>query len=370
MKKTAQFFFCVILGCGLFALTLYSSHDKESAWAWLHELLPLPGVSGFESRVADFVQASLPADLPVQRDDMENVWFTVGEGKPHLVFVAHTDELGLVVEEITILGRLRVSGRGGFIPQMYEGRPVVVFTEQGQVNGIVAPRKDYLDRVPERKALGFDDMEIYLGVDSQEQAEMLGVKPGDSITIRKRSVELSSDILAARAVDDRAGCAVLLAAVYRIRWSQVKGKTITFAWDVQEEVGLRGAERLAKQLKADYAFAVDTFVSTDAPLDDKRFAQIPLGEGVVIRGMDSSTIAPRLELEKIMAVARKRGIPFHLGNTRGGTDGTRFIPEGAVCIPLSWPGTYSHSFIEKIHRKDLQSLTDLVVALVADLHLP
>ncbi len=368
MKKIKRLFICLIVCGSLFALALSPVEEAESAWAWLYALLPIPGVSGYESQVADFVQASLPEDLPVQRDDMENVWFTVGEGKPHLVFVAHTDELGLVVEEITAQGRLLVSGRGGFIPQMYEGRPVVVYTKQGRVNGIVAPRKDYRARVQERKALGVGDMKIYLGVDSLEQAGELGVKAGDFITIRKRITALSSDLLAARAVDDRAGCAVLLAAAHRIRWSRVKGKTITFAWDVQEEVGLRGAARLAQHLGADYAFAVDTFVSTDAPLDDKRFARIPLGEGVVIRGMDSSTIAPRLEMEKVMAVARKRGIPYHLGNTRGGTDGTRFIPEGAVCIPLSWPGTYSHSFIEKIHRKDLQSLTDLVVALVADLH--
>jgi endoglucanase len=169
-------------------------------------------------------------------------------------------------------------------------------------------------------------------------------------------------------VDDRAGCAVLLAVAHRIRWSRVRGKTVTFAWDVQEETGLVGAARLAKQLGADYVFPIDTFVSTDAPLDEKRFARVPLGEGLVIRGMDSSTIAPRLELEKVMAMARKRGIPYQLGNTRGSTDGTRFIPEGAVCLPLSWPGTYSHSFIEKIHRKDLRALTDLVVALVDDFH--
>ena len=161
MKRTALLFLGMIV-CGfVFALAPHSVNDTESAWAWLHALLPLPGVSGFETQVADFVQASLPGDLSIQRDDMENVWFTVGQGKPHLVFVAHTDELGLVVEAITALGRLQVSGRGGFMPQMYEGRPVVVFTKQGRVNGIVAPRKDYQDRVRDRKALGFEDMEIY-----------------------------------------------------------------------------------------------------------------------------------------------------------------------------------------------------------------
>ena len=340
--------------------------DADDAWSWLHSLLLLPGVSGYETKVADYVEASLPDHLELQRDDMDNVWFTVGEGRPHLVFVAHTDELGLVVTEVTEQGRLKVEGRGGFLPQMYEGRPVVVYTQGGPVNGVVAPRVGYSGSAPERKLLGFTDMEVFLGVDSAEEAAALGVVLGDFLTIRKQITELTPDLICARAVDDRAGCAVLLAAAHRIRWSRVRGKTVTFAWDVQEETGLVGAGRLAKQLGADYVFPVDTFVSTDGPLDEKRFARIPLGEGLVLRGMDSSTIAPRFELEKIMAMARKRGIPHQLGNTGGSTDGTRFIPEGAVSLPMGWPGTYSHSFIEKVHRKDLQALTDMVVVLVDD----
>ncbi len=367
MKKAARTL-CLVLGSISLLALVSPARDADSAWMWLHKLLPLPGVSGYETQVADFVQASIPKGLEIQRDDMENVWFTVGEGSPHLVFVAHTDELGLVVTEITDRGRLKVSGRGGFLAQMYEGRPVVVYTADGFVNGVVAPRSDYTERVPERALLTIDDIEVYLGVDSREGAAGLGVKESDFITIRKQITELTPDLIATRAVDDRAGCAVLLAAAHRIRWSRVRGKTVTFAWDVQEETGLVGAARLAKQLGADYVFPIDTFVSTDGPLDEKRFACIPLGEGLVIRGMDSSTIAPRLEMEKVMAMARKRGIPYHLGNTAGSTDGTRFIPEGAVCLPLSWPGTYSHSFIEKIHRKDLQALTDLVVALVDNFH--
>jgi endoglucanase len=367
MKKAAGILAAVFLGL-IGSDGVYAQSDVESSWKWLHRLLPLPGVSEHEGKVSDFIQASLPEGLRIERDDMENVWFTVGNGKPHLVFVAHSDELGLVVEDIKPNGRLAVSNRGGFIAQMYEGRPVVVYTARGKINGIVAPRADYALRRPDPLPMGIPDMEIYLGVDSREAAADLGIEPGDFITIRKRLTELTPDLLAARAVDDRAGCAVLLAAAHRISWSRIRGKSVTFAWDVQEETGLVGAGYLAERLRADYVFPVDTFVSTDGPLDDKRFARIPLGRGLVIRGMDSSTIAPRHELDKVVVVARKRGIPFQLGNTRGSTDGTRFIPEGAVCLPLSWPGTYSHSFIEKIHRKDLQALTDLVVALVMDFH--
>jgi putative aminopeptidase FrvX len=203
-------------------------------------------------------------------------------------------------------------------------------------------------------------------VSSEKDARSLGVREGDQITIRKKIVELTPDIIATRAVDDRAGCAALLAAASQIDWKKIKGKTVTFAWDVQEEIGLIGASRLARTLKPDYVFAVDTFVSSDAPLDSKRFAKLPLGKGAVLRAIDSSNITPRAELEKVIKVARDNNIPFQLGNTRGGNDGSVFIPEGAVDIPLSWPGVYSHSFIEKIHRFDLEALTKLIGAIVRD----
>jgi len=297
---------------------------------------------------------------------MENVWFTVGKGRPHLLFVAHTDELGLVIEKITPEGTLKVRGRGGFISTMYEGRPVVIYTEKGSVNGVVAPRPDYFSRQAASKPFRTSDFEIYLGVSSEEEVRSLGVEEGNQITIKKRIVELSPDLIATRAVDDRAGCAALLAAALRIDWKKIKGKTITFAWDVQEETGLIGASRLTQTLKPEYVFPVDTFVSSDAPLDSKRFARTVLGKGAVLRAIDSSNIAPRFELDKVMKIAQDHNIPFQLGNTRGGNDGSVFIPGGATDIPLSWPGVYSHSFIEKIHRHDLEDLTKLIVAIVKD----
>ena len=170
--------------------------------------------------------------------------------------------------------------------------------------------------------------------------------------------------MATRAVDDRAGCAALLAAALRVDWGRVKDRTVTFAWDVQEETGLFGAAELAKSLKPDYVFAIDTFVSTDSPLESRRFAFAVIGRGAVIRAIDSSNIVPQDELRKVLAVAAKRGIPVQVGNSRGGNDGSVFVPGGSVDIPLSWPGAYAHSLIEKIDRRDLEALTDLILALV------
>ena len=342
------------------------AEDNFSPWSLLKALIPIPGVSGHEGKVADFIQDSLPESIDVQRDDMDNIWFTVGSGAPHILFVAHTDELGLIVESITPSGTLKVTGRGGFFPLMYEGHSVVVYTEKGPVEGVVSPRSNYTQRDAQSLEFSLPLMEIYIGVSSAAEAEELGVSVGQPITIRKDIVELSENLLTSRAIDDRAGCAALLAAALRIDWTEIQGKTVSFAWDVQEEIGLYGASRLSEVLDVDYVFPVDTFVSSDGPFDSKRFAYIPLGSGVVVRAIDSGTIAPQTEIRKVMNIVRKNNIPAHLGNTRGGTDGSVFIAKGTVNIPLSWPGTYSHSFIEKIHRDDLNALTDLILALVRE----
>jgi putative aminopeptidase FrvX len=194
----------------------------------------------------------------------------------------------------------------------------------------------------------------------------LGVAEGNQVIFKKKLVELAPDIMSARAVDDRAGCAALLGAALQIDWTKIKRKTITFAWDVEEEIGLVGAQALSKILKPDYVFAIDTFVSTDSPLENKRFGNAILGQGAVIRAIDSSNIVPKTEIRKVAALADKYTIPIQIANSRGGNDGSVFVPEGAVDIPLSWPGAYAHSFIEKICRSDLEALTKLLAAIVEE----
>jgi len=338
--------------------------QEVSAWKLLKEMLLLPGVSTREDMVAEMIASRLPSALKGTKDEMGNFYFSVGTEKPHLLFVAHMDELGFFVQEITPQGTLKLRSTGGFLLWNYEGEPVTIWTKKGKIDGVIRPRKGYLlaDVLP----FTLESIEVDVGAESSDEVLEMGVQIGDQVTMSKRIVELSPDILASRAVDDRAGCAALLAAALKINWAKVKGKRITFAWSVQEEIGLRGAARLAERMTPDYVFAIDTFVSTDSPLENQRFGLARVGGGAVIRAIDSSTIVPHHELEKVRKIAASRGIPLQWANSRGGNDGSVFIPRGAVNIPLSWPGAYAHSFIEKIHQKDLEALTDLIVAIVED----
>jgi putative aminopeptidase len=367
-KRTGLLILAVLV---LAASGAAQSGTRSKAWDLLREIVLVPGVSGHEGPVADFVQKTLPAGLKTERDSMHNVWFTVGSGRPHLLFVAHTDELGWIVDKITPEGRLRVKPGGGILPETVEGRPVLVYTARGPVAGIVEPRPGYDERRPQQveeaeAPFTAERFEIYLGVATEAEARELGVAVGDPVSAKKTLTDFGPGLMATRAVDDRAGCAALLDAALRLKPETVKGRTVTFAWDVQEEIGLFGAAELAKTLKPDYVFAVDTFVSTDSPLESKRLAYLPVGKGAVVRAIDSSNVTPKAVILKVLALAKKRGIPVQVGNSRGGNDGSVFLAGGAVDIPLSWPGSYAHSLIEKIDRRDLEALKDLILAIIAD----
>lgn len=363
IKRVAAFILTILISTAV-------ASDGSRAWDILREILFVPGVSGHEGPVSDFIQNNVPAGFKPQRDGMHNVWFTVGSGKPHILFVAHSDELGWVVDKITPEGRLRVKRGGGLLPEAAEARPLLIHTARGPVSGIVAPRPGYDERRQQANApeatFTAENFDIFLGVASEAEARALGVAEGDSITPKKVLVDFAPGLMASRAVDDRAGCAALLDAALRLKADAFRGKTVTFAWDVQEETGLFGATELAKTLKPDFVFAIDTFVSTDSPLESKRFGYLPVGKGAVLRAVDSSNVTPRTEIRKVMAIAKKHGIPVQVGNSRGGNDGSVFLAGGAVDIPLSWPGSYAHSLIEKIDRRDLEALTDLILAVISD----
>ena len=141
-------------------------------------------------------------------------------------------------------------------------------------------------------------------------------------------------------MDDRVGSAALLTAVQRLDPSMLEHRVI-FAWSVQEEGGLHGARALAKRFGASTrrVYSIDTFVSSDTPLESTRFAYAPLGKGPVLRSMESSGLATPPELARNRAIAAAAGIPVQVGMTQGGTDGTAFTYYGAPNAGLSWPSS-------------------------------
>jgi len=335
--------------------------DALSATAdLLKSLADVPSVSGHEREVRDAITAALPAwARSLARTDNEgNLILEVGPDRDPLMFIAHQDEVGFEVTGIAEDGTVSLRTRGGLYLSLWEGQPALLHVDIAKmpISGIFVPREAATSKQPE-------SLTAWFGMDGEALKRRHAVN-GSSVTAFKRATRFGNTRFTARALDDRAGSTALLLAARRIVPSTLKRRVI-FAWSVREETGLEGAIALAKRYGSlvKRVYSVDTFVSSDSPMETTRFAHAPLGRGAVVRGLDNSAIAPLPELDRILSIARGQDIPIQVGATNGGTDGSDFVRYGALHVSLSWPGRYSHSPVEVLDLRDLQALERLVYAI-------
>lgn len=340
------------------------SGEHAEAAALLAELIGAYGVSTREEAIRDAVRDRLPAWAEPVVDARGNLLVHFGEGDEHVAFVAHLDEVGFTVEEIFEDGRLKLSIRGGLSPSAWEGQPAIVHTASGErVPGVFEPRAGWLEAEARRPP---EALTVSIGTASKAASEAAGIEIGDAVTMPKRMHRLGRHRAVARSFDDRVGSTAQLLALRRIDPGSVP-RRYTFAWVVEEEIGLFGSVALAGELEdLDRVHPVDTYVSSDDPYPAKGFALAPLGEGVVLRAMDNGYLADRDAIDYVQAVAADAGVQTQVGFTGGGNDGIAFLHLGATNLPLSWPGRYSHSPAEVMDLRDLEALVDLIVALVED----
>jgi putative aminopeptidase len=338
----------------------------------LSRLVAAYGSSHHEEPVRATVESLLPRWAKPAVDSSGNLILPVGTAPPgakaaKILIIAHLDEIGIDVQSVSNDGRLEADWSGGEI-RFYAGHPSLVHTAQGDRDAIYElpsgwqeptfewPRGGAQDRIPIR---------IDVGARSPEEVEKLGIKVGDSITIPKTYRTLLGTRANGRSFDDRVGCTALISAAWALG-GPLKDRDVSFVFSTGEELGLVGAAALAKQLEArepDYVFAVDTFVSSDSPLESRRFADAPLGKGFVVRAVDNSNIVASDLVVRVVRLAQANQIPVQYGVTGGGNDGSAFTRYGSVDVALGWPLRYSHSPAEVIDTRDVDALARIVAAI-------
>lgn len=343
----------------------------------IEALVEVYGASGHEENVRKVILNRLDPRLQkkVETDAAGNLILHLGDAKPgtkpSIAIVAHMDEIGYEVKKIEDDGHLLVGLLGGGYSEYFLGHVVLIHKSDGTSTGAVLELPTGWDQPgfewPHGPRSSGEPIHAYVGTRTAKETEQLGIKVGDWITIPKEYRPLLGTRASARSFDDRVGCAALIEAV-RALGPNLPGRDVTFIWSTEEEVGLKGAaaaaERLAKEGHApDFVFAIDTFVSSDSPLELKRFADAEIGKGFVVRAVDNSNITPREYVDRVVRLAHENGIAAQYGVTGGGNDGATFLRYGSVNIPLGWPLRYSHSPGEVIDTHDLDALSKIITVL-------
>jgi putative aminopeptidase FrvX len=339
----------------------FKSFNKESDL--LSSLVSKYGVNPDEKPVRDLILSKLPKWAKPQVDEKGNIILTFGKGKEHIAFVAHMDEVGFQVDSILHDGRLALKEVGGFFSWVWEGHGALVHVNNRDINAVFEPRKNYLQET-KRPIIG-SPLLVNAGFHSKEEAIAAGVQPLlTTVTMPKKLNRLSESKATARGFDDRVGCAALLLALDNLNPEALPCK-VTFVWSTGEETGLVGSTYAEKDLQdVSIGYPIDTYVSSDAPMESKIFGYCPLGNGAIIRVLESINFVNRANLKNLQNLANKNRVKVQYGMTAGGTDGQGFLSYGIPSVPLSWPGRYSHSPIEVMDFNDMQSLVQLITTIM------
>src|SRR4030043_719990 len=279
------------------------------------KLVEIPGGSGFEEKVIEFVSAELKKNLPdVSIDPMGNVVGKVGKGRRSVMVCVHTDEMCLLVKYIDPEGYIFFDLNGMFDERVLLSTKVDICTEKGIYTGVVGVKNRHLMTAEDlKRPISVSELWIDVGAESAEEVRAWGIEIGDPIVYHPHFQSIGKDTIISKSIDNRAGCAILIDLAERMKKERIDYQLFLVA-AVQEEVGSRGAKVVAQTLAPDMAIVIDTVPAAD-PITPPQLAPEECGKGPVIRSMDVNalgwgTIYSKKIRQRLIQTALKNRIPL------------------------------------------------------------
>ncbi len=336
------------------------------------DLVSIPGVSGREKYVRNYVKEKIsPFAEEIIQDNLGSIFGVINKDSngPTVMIAGHMDEVGAMVQEITKNGLIKMFPIGSVNPAVVISQHMDVILDDGSVvPGIVGAKPPHLLRDSDKKQVSdFDDFVLDIGADDYNHAVSLGVKIGQQIVFHNTYRE-SADCkkIFSKAWDNRFGTGMAIDILESVNKSDLKCKLVCGA-NVQEEVGLRGAQTSSFKIKPDLFIAVDCSPCSDT-FDDSEVGG-SLGKGFMIRFFDPRAILHQGMKEFIEETARKNNIPFQYYKSKGGTDAAavQLSREGVLVCTIGMPARYIHSATSMIHKDDYEAVRNVILAMLKEI---
>lgn len=282
-----------------------------------------------------------------------------------VVIEAHVDEISWFVNYITNEGLMYLKRNGGVDHQIAPGQRVYIHGKKGPVKAVFGWPAIHTrigtaekEQVPKVENLFLD-----CGARNKKELEELGIHVGAVVTYQDGFDELAYDYFIGRAFDNRIGGFMIAEVARMLKEAKRKlpfGLYIVNA--VQEEIGLRGAEMIARRIKPNVAIITDVTHDTTTPMINK------MVEGDTSCGKGPSlSYGPAVHnklLQLVEDVAQKAGIPVQLRavsrSTGTDTDSFAYANDGCPSVLISIPLRYMHTTVEMLHRNDIEQTIRLM----------
>jgi putative aminopeptidase FrvX len=341
----------------------------------LTDLMMTPGLAGHEQRVAARLRGMMEAEgIATTTDRLGNLiaTFRGDPAAPSVMLFAHMDQLGFFVRKIEADGLIRVERMGGVSERAMAAQAVLFCVgEERDVPGIIMNKAHHSTGPEEKyKVLPAPDIRIDTGHGSKAAVEAAGIRIGTPVIYHPHVLSLANQRIAGTAIDDRAGCAVLVECARSLK-DRASGPTVHLVWSVQEEFNLRGAVVAAQVLQPDIALQIDLMLATDTPdMADRGEMLMGGGPGISLysfhgRGTLNGTIPHPALVQLFETTAEKTGIPLQRSAQVGVLTDLSYVQtvgQGVASLDIGFPMRHSHSALECCDLRDLVALTDLTLA--------
>ncbi|HEX2534280.1 MAG TPA: M42 family metallopeptidase [Chitinophagaceae bacterium] len=297
----------------------------------------------------------------------------INPGQPFKVVIeAHADEISWFVNYITNEGLMYLKRNGGVDHQIAPAQRVLIHGKNGPVKAVFGwpaihtrisgPDKEQVPKV--------ENLFLDCGARTKKEVEDLGIYVGCVVTYQDGFDELANDYYIGRAFDNRVGGFMIAEVARMLKENKRRLPYSLYVVNaVQEEIGLRGAEMIARRIKPNAAIITDVTHDTTTPMINK-----------IIEGDTSCGKGPSLSfgpavhnkfLRLVQDVAEQHEIPVQLRavsrSTGTDTDSFAYANDGCPSVLISIPLRYMHTTVEMLHRSDIEQTIRLMYETVLTL---
>ena len=319
------------------------------------------GVSGSENEMLDVIKKLVGDFAEVSTDGMGDILVTMGDknADKHIMLDAHMDRIGLIVTYINENGFIKAEPVGGIDLRILQSSAVKVLAKEN-ILGVICTMPPHLSKNDDE--LSRNKIWIDTGLSADEVKNLVSL--GDKIIVCSEFRELLNHQVAVSALDNRAGCAVLVKCAELLKNKDLPCR-LSLVFSVQEETSELGAGISAYSLEPDEAVVIDVGFAKQDGVPDEKSGKIGCGAIISI-----SPVLSKKVTDKIKDIAKRLDMECDYevcgGSTGTNADKISSSRGGIMTGCISIPEKNMHTQVEVVSLDDMEKIAELLAVYVQE----